>query len=462
MRVDRGMFREYDIRGVFGEDLTPEAAYGIARAFAKYAAEEGRERMVVGADNRKSSPVLREAVIEGLVDSGFKVLDLGTVITPVFYHACVTTGVGAGIMVTASHNPPQYNGFKLFLGQSTLYGEQIQRIADMVESDDFVEGRGSVERYDHKESYFADLLQRIGCKLPLRIAIDCGNGTASLFAVELFERAGAQVYPLYCQSDPNFPNHQPDPVKAENMKDLQKLVVEGGLDVGLGFDGDGDRLGVVDDSGTLLFGDTLMALFWREILKNRDPKTVKAIVEVKCSEALVEEIRRLGAEPVLWKTGHSLIKAKMKELNSPFAGEMSGHLFFADQYYGFDDALYAGLRLLRLIVHSGKKLSELVAEIPSYYSSPEIRIHYDDTKKFELVQKAKQYFMEREYPVVDVDGVRVYIGSGWGLIRASNTGPEIIVRYEAKERKDLDVVKDELEGALRSGGLEVVLPDIHK
>ncbi|HOA65105.1 MAG TPA: phosphomannomutase, partial [Coprothermobacter proteolyticus] len=244
MRINREMFREYDIRGVADQDLTTEAAFGIARAFGKYARERGYLEMFVGADNRKSSPKLRDAVIEGLTKSGIHVYDLGTVITPLFYHACVTKRVGAGVMVTASHNPPQYNGFKLFLGESTLYGDQIQVIADMVENDDFVAGEGCAEPYDHKEDYFKDLLERIGTTLPLHVGVDCGNGTASLFAPQLLGRAGAQVEPLYCDSDPNFPHHQPDPVKAENMQDLKKLVLDKKLDLGLGFDGDGDRLGV--------------------------------------------------------------------------------------------------------------------------------------------------------------------------------------------------------------------------
>jgi len=290
------------------------------------------------------------------------------------------------------------------------------------------------------------------------VGVDCGNGTASLFAPQLLGRAGAQVEPLYCDSDPNFPHHQPDPVKAENMQDLKKLVLDKKLDLGLGFDGDGDRLGVVDDKGNILFGDVLMILFWREILIKRDPKTVKAIVEVKCSEALVEELKRMGAEVVMYKTGHSLIKAKMRELGSPFAGEMSGHMFFADEYYGYDDALYSALRLLRLIKESGKKLSDLVSTIPVYHASPEIRLEFSDEKKFQLVEFVKSYFAGKGYPLVDVDGVRVYIKSGWGLVRASNTGPEIIVRYEAKNPEDLEAIRQELEEALAAGGFKTTLP----
>lgn len=457
MQVSRDMFREYDIRGVADDDLTTDAAYGIARAFAKYALKEDQRTMFVGADNRKSSPKLREAIIDGLVSSGVHVYDLGTVITPLFYHACVTKNVPAGIMVTASHNPPQYNGFKLFLGEGTLYGDQIQQIADMVLQDDFVNGKGSVESYDHKEEYLSDLMNKIGTMLPLHIGIDCGNGTASLFAPELFERVGATVEPLYCDSDPNFPHHQPDPVKAENMQDLRKLVMDKHLDLGLGFDGDGDRLGVVDDKGNILFGDVMMVLFWREILSKRDPKTVQAIVEVKCSEALVDELKRMGANVLMYRTGHSLIKAKMRELKSPFAGEMSGHMFFADEYYGYDDALYSGLRLLRLVQQSGKKLSELVSTIPVYHASPEIRLEYNDEKKFQLVDFVKNYFREKGYNLIDVDGVRVYIRSGWGLVRASNTGPEIIVRYEAKDENDLPEIRKELEDALSKGGFTVSL-----
>ena len=366
------IFREYDIRGVVGEDITPEVAETIARAYATFlrhrTQDAGRRTLdargtpdargtqdsgrrtpvIVGQDNRESSPVIRAAVVKGLTRSGFNVIGIGTVITPIFYFARVHFDIDGGIMITASHNPPEFNGFKLAHGHSTIYGDDIQQIRRLAERGEFVAGAGSTEARDIVPAYRAMLKEKIQLgPRRLRAVVDCGNGTAGLIAPDVLEELGVEVIRLYCESDPQFPNHHPDPVQPENLKDLIAAVRRERADVGLGFDGDGDRLGVVDERGEIIWGDTLMILFWREILP-KYPGAV-GIVEVKCSQALFDEIARLGGKPMFYRTGHSLIKAKMRELGAVFTGEMSGHMFFADEYYGYDDAVYAAARLLRIL-----------------------------------------------------------------------------------------------------------------
>ncbi|TYP56669.1 phosphomannomutase/phosphoglucomutase [Thermosediminibacter litoriperuensis] len=444
-RLNSNIFRQYDIRGVVGEELDDEVAQTLGRAFGTFALRNGEKKVVVGSDNRSSSPSLKQALIEGLMSTGCDVVDLGTVVTPIFYFSRIHYGINPGIMVTASHNPPQYNGFKIAFGHATLYGDDIQKIRTMMEKGDFESGKGSLSHIDPSEDYISTICDKIKLSKSLRVGIDCGNGTASLFAEKLFKRLGVETYPLYCESDPSFPNHFPDPVKPENLKDLRELVLRQNLDLGIGFDGDGDRIGVVDDIGNVIYGDMLMILFWREILPEHPGAT--AIVEVKCSQALVEEIEKLGGKPMFYKTGHSLIKAKMKEIGAVFTGEMSGHMFFADEYYGFDDALYAAARLLRILSRTGRKLSELLSDVPKYYSTPEIRVACPDDEKFAKVESIKKYFRER-YPMIDVDGARVLFPDGWGLVRASNTGPELIVRCEAKTPEGLESIKEEMQKAL--------------
>jgi len=448
--VPPGIFREYDIRGVYGRDLTPEVAGRVARAFAAYlrrkAPGDRPLPVVVGHDNRASSPELHRAVVEALVDSGCAVVDVGLVTTPVFYFARVHLGVDGGVMVTASHNPPEYNGFKLAHGFGTLYGEDIQEVRRLAETGVTVRGAGSVRAADVLPAYRAAIRDRI--KLGprrLRVVVDCGNGTASVVAPPVLRDLGVEVVELYCDSDPTFPHHHPDPVDPKNLQDLIRTVRVERADVGLGFDGDGDRIGVVDDQGRIVWGDELMILFWREIL----PKYpgAQAIVEVKCSQALVDEIRRLGGRPFFYKTGHSLIKAKMKEIGAVFTGEMSGHMFFADEYYGFDDAVYAAARLLRILSHTDRPLSALLADVPRYYATPEVRVPCPDDRKFAVVEALVRQFKER-YEVVDVDGARVLFGDGWGLVRASNTQPVLVVRAEGTTPEALRRIQKVLEEAL--------------
>ena len=448
------IFREYDIRGVVGEDVTPEGMYTIARAFATFLVARGAERRaLVGRDNRLHSPELARAAIEGLRDGGFDVVDLGTVITPAFYFARIHYGIDGGMMITASHNPPEYNGFKLAHGHATLYGEEIQAVRRLVEDGAFVSGRGRVEERDVVPAYKAMLREKIRLgPRRLKVAVDCGNGTASLVAPDVIESWGVEVLRQHCDSDPTFPHHQPNPVKPENVQDLIELVRRERCDLGIGFDGDGDRIGVVDDRGEIVWGDILMILFWREILPKYPGTPV--IIEVKCSQALVEEVERLGGKPIFYRTGHSLIKAKMKELGAVFTGEMSGHMFFADEYYGFDDAVYAGGRLIRTLSHAEAPLSQLRGSIPRYAVTPEVHVDVPDALKFAVVQRVTDYFRAR-YPVVTVDGVRVLFPEGWGLVRASNTQPALVLRVEATTDELLEAYKAEIAKALRqAAGVE--------
>lgn len=445
--VNARIFRQYDIRGVFGQDLTLDDANLIAKAFGTFLRNKGEKAAIVGRDNRASSPALREQIVQGLKQTGIDVIDIGVVVSPIFYYSTHLFEVPGGIMITASHNPSEYNGFKIQYGGRTLYGDELLDIKKIADRGEFASGLGSIALAypaDDYISYLKDKL-RLGEK-PLKVVVDCGNGTAGLFAPRLFKELGCEVIPLYCESDSSFPNHFPDPVKVDNLQDLIKAVRENKADVGIGFDGDGDRLGVIDDQGSIIWGDMLMILFWREIM----PKYpgAKALVEVKCSNLLVDEIKRLGGNPIFYKTGHSLIKAKMKEIKAVFAGEMSGHMFFADEYYGFDDALYAAGRLLRILSREGAPLSKLLADIPKTYITPEMRVHCEDSEKFKLVENAKRYFSKSGRKIISVDGVRVLFENGWGLVRASNTGPELILRCEANSESELKKIKDELHKAI--------------
>lgn len=445
MKMNPYIFRQYDIRGLVDEHINEKLAKRLGQAFGTYAQNNGENQVLIGCDNRISSPSLKKAVTEGFISTGCDVIDIGTVITPIFYYARIHYDINPGIVVTASHNPAEFNGFKIAFGHGTIYGNEIQDLKIMMEKADFSSGKGTLSCKDPVDDYVDMICEKIHLEKKLRVGVDCGNGTASFFAEKLLNRLGADVYPIYCTSDPTFPNHFPDPVKPENLMDLRELVLKEKLDVGIGFDGDGDRIGLVDDNGNIIYGDMLMILYWREIMP-KFPGTT-AIVEVKCSQALVDEIKRLGGKPMFYKTGHSLIKAKMREIGAVFTGEMSGHMFFADEYYGFDDALYAAARLLRILSNSNSKLSELLSDVPKYYSTPEIRVSCPDEEKFDKVETVKQSF-KGKYPMIDVDGARVIFPNGWGLVRSSNTGPELIVRCESTTEEGLKKIKAEIQKAL--------------
>lgn len=447
MKLNENMFRMYDIRGIWGEDLTEETAEVIGRAFGTYVKQKGINSVLVGRDNRISSKPIRDALVKGLTSTGCDVLDVGVLTTPAFYYSNILYNSQAGMMITASHNPPQFNGFKVMVGPSTIYGEELKKIYYIAEKGEFEKGSGEVKYAYPINSYINMIKEKVKLgERKLKVVVDCGNGTASLFYPDVIYNLGCEVYPLYCESDPTFPNHFPDPVKEENLKDLIEEVKRVKADLGIAFDGDGDRIGVVDEKGNIIWGDMLMILYWREIMKKHPG--AEAIVEVKCSQALVEEIEKLGGKPLFYKTGHSLIKAKMKEINAVFTGEMSGHMFFADEYYGFDDAAYAAARLLRILSNTDKSLSELLADVPKYPSTPEIRLECSDEKKFDVVKGVTEHFREKGYNIIDVDGARVLFDGGWGLVRASNTGPELIVRCEAKTQEKLEEIKKELSEAL--------------
>ncbi len=449
------IFRQYDIRGIVDQELNDATMHAIGHAFALYARQHGYTKMLLGRDNRSSSPRFRDILMDALLQAGCEVTDLGMVVTPMFYFASRHLNIGAGIMITASHNPAEYNGCKLLMGESTIYGEQIQAIRQLVEKGHFPSGaKGSVKHFDIREAYMQMIVSKIklGPKIP-KVVVDCANGTASPFAPELFRCLDCEVVELYCESDSSFPNHHPDPVNPENMQDLIAKVKETGADLGIGIDGDGDRLGVVDQKGHMIWGDMLMILFWREILP-RYPGS-PCIVEVKCSQSLIDEIERLGGTPLIYKTGHSLIKAKMKEINAVFTGEMSGHMFFADEYFGFDDALYAAARLLRLLSHSDQSIDQMLGNVSQYYSTPEIRIASSDENKFALVEQVLHTF-NKKYEVITIDGARILFPHGWALVRASNTGPEIIFRCEGDSPAALEEIKNIMFSYLRSLDLHVL------
>ncbi|MFZ5642307.1 MAG: phosphomannomutase/phosphoglucomutase [Bacillota bacterium] len=446
MKVNPNIFREYDVRGVADRDLTDETVRLLGKAFGTMTGRQGLKDVLVGMDNRYSSPRLKQALTEGLISTGCNVKDLGTLVTPILYYSRILYNTEAAVMITGSHNPSEDNGFKMALGPATIYGEQIQSLRRLIEAGDFIEGQGEVTSADPVPAYMSMIREKI--KLgprKLKVAVDCGNGTASFFAVDIISSLGCQVLELYCEPDPSFPNHHPDPVKRKNLTDLIKLVLEEGADLGLAYDGDADRIGVVDDKGNVIWGDQFMAIFWKEVLQKHPG--APAIIEVKCSQALVDEVTRLGGKPVFYRTGHSLIKAKMKELNAPFTGEMSGHIFFADEFYGFDDAFYASGRLLRLLSNTDEPLSAMIEQLPKYYSTAETRISCPDEEKFKVVEKLQDDF-KNTHEVIDVDGVRVLFGDGWGLVRASNTQPVLVARCEAKTPDRLKEIAGIMQDAM--------------
>ena len=436
------IFRAYDIRGIAGKDLTEDVAKNIGKAFGTYV--EGGD-IVVGRDCRLSSPALRDALIKGLMDSGCNVTDIGMVPTPVLYFAISHYGKDGGIMITGSHNAPEYNGFKLCKGDKTLYGEDIQKLKNMVESGAFVTGEGKVTEEDVVDDYLKFVKDRIHLKKKIAVVIDSGNGTAGEISGKLFEELGCRVTKLNWRPDGNFPSHHPDPTVDEFLRELIRRVKIERADFGIAYDGDADRLGIVDDKGNIIRGDQILMLFARDILKENH---AKIIFEVKCSMALAEDIREKGGIPIMYRTGHSFIKKKMREEGALLAGEMSGHFFFADNYYGYDDGIFASARMAELLSNSKEKLSETIAKMPKYYSTPEIRVPCPDEEKFRIVEEITKRFQDK-YEVITVDGARVQVRGGWGLVRASNTEPALILRFEAKTEEKLDEIREMILDELR-------------
>lgn len=448
--VNTYIFREYDIRGVVDQDLTDNVVLNLGRAFGTYMLRNNAQSLSVGGDIRLSTERFRKQIISGLISTGVNVVDLGPVPTPVQYYSMYVLPVDAGIMITGSHNPPDYNGFKLTLNNSPVFGEEIQKLRKIIETNDFESGAGRVTYESLIDRYIDRIVKDIKIEKPLKVVLDSGNGAGALAAHKLFRKLGVETIDLFDTPDGNFPNHHPDPTVVENIQELISTVKESGANLGIGYDGDADRIGVVDEQGDIIWGDRLLIIFGREIIKNNPG--AKIIFEVKCSQALPEMISKFGGEPIMWKTGHSLLKKKMKETGAPLAGEMSGHMFFADRYFGFDDAIYASARLVELLSRSDKKISDLLSDAPKYYSTPEIRAEtIDDNEKFKIAEQAREFF-SKNYEVIDIDGVRILFGDGWGLVRASNTQPVIVLRFEARSQERLDEISDLIISKLREFG----------
>ena len=435
--INPEIFREYDIRGLADTDLDDARVAVFARGLGTYYQRLGQTTIVVGRDMRLSSPRIAQALITGLNQAGCDVIDIGMVPTPVLYYALFHFGSGSGVMITASHNPKEFNGFKIARDRRTIHGEEIQQVRQLIEQGEFASGRGTATQQDVTDDYITRVIRDLNIVRGLRIAVDTGNGTCGPVFERIMDRLGIAHRLLFTDPDGAFPHHQPDPVVPEHIAELIKTVQHDGYACGIGFDGDGDRIGALDEHGNIIWGDVLLAIYAEDLLA-RQPGA-KIIFEVKCSRGLIERIEELGGTPIMYKTGHSLIKAKMKEENAPLAGEMSGHIFFGDRYFGYDDAIYAALRLCE-ILSRGEKLSALAARFPKYYSTPEIRIQTTDRAKFGIVEKLKAYF-KRSYRVIDIDGARVDLDDGWGLVRASNTQPVLVLRFEAKTKERLDEIQ---------------------
>lgn len=439
------MFREYDIRGIAGKDMTQDDVLLIGKGVGTFLVQNGRSRLNVGRDCRLTSDAYSEKVIEGLISTGCDVTDIGVCPTPVFYYSIKHLNKEGGVMVTASHNPGEYNGFKLCIDLDSIHGEDIQKILGIINEKSFAQGEGTRNKTDVIPSYINFVENNIKLSKPLKVGVDAGNGTAGVVAVPIIKNLGCEVHDIYCDMDGTFPNHEADPTVIKNMQDLIALVKEKQLDLGIGYDGDGDRIGVVDEKGNIVYGDRLMIIFSREILSRKQGATF--ISEVKCSKTMYDDIEKNGGRAIMYKTGHSLIKKKMKEEKAELAGEMSGHMFFADRYFGYDDATYASCRLLEILSNTNKTLSELFADVPKTFSTPEIRVECADNIKFTVVEKVTQYFKQR-YKVIDIDGVRVLFDDGWGLVRASNTQPALVLRFEAMSKDRLNEIKELVETTL--------------
>jgi len=437
------IFREYDIRGVVGKDYDDDFARLLGRAFARALTNHGGKRAVISRDCRLSSPSLSKALIKGMIESGLEVTDLGILTSPMLYFSLHNLEVDGGIQVSGSHNPPDQNGFKVCVGTETLYGEAIQHLKEIIEMKDFPAGEGKAGEKSIVDDYVNWIVGNIKLERPVKVVLDSGNGTAGPVAPRIMRDLGCEVADLFSEMDGNFPNHHPDPTVEKNLTDLVAKVGETGAELGIGFDGDGDRIGVVDDLGRVIWGDKLMMLLSRAVLKEVPGAVI--VGEVKCSHLMYKDIEAHGGRGIMWKAGHSLIKAKMKEEGAALGGEMSGHIFFKHRYFGYDDAIYTACRLLELVAGSEKKLSEMIDEMPRTVSTPEIRIESSDEKKFDIVAEATAFFKSKGHEVIDVDGARLVFPDGWGLVRASNTQPMLVMRFEAESEERLKEIQEMME-----------------
>ena len=449
-KINETIFREYDIRGIDGIDLDIDVAYTIGRSFATYIQNIGFTKVIIGHDNRVSSPMLSKGLIQGLIESGAHVIDLGLVTTPMYYYAKLKNKIDTGIMITASHNPKEYNGFKIsFSIKGNACGKEIYDFRDFTNNLKFIEKEGSIETIDIRNDYLNEIKRSINLgDRKVKVVYDCGNGTGSIIVKEILEMFDIEYELLYCDSDPNFPNHHPDPSVAKNMVDLGKRVRELGYDLGIGIDGDADRVGLVDEQGNVVPSDMIMLIVYRSLFNKL--KTKKAIYDVKCSKALIDGLKDLGLETEMSRTGNSYMNLKINKYNLDFGGEYSGHLWFRDKWPGFDDGIYAGLRLVEIISNTNKSVSNLLENTNKYYSTEELKVNVADEKKFDVVERVKEYCKNNNYEIITVDGVRCEFDDSWALIRASNTGPNLTIRFEAKTKERLNSIQKEFTDLIDS------------
>jgi len=442
------VFREYDIRGIAGDEVTEFFAKRLAQAYAQLLPMNSTQPVIIARDVRLSGFRLQQTLIRGLIEQGIDVLDIGMVPTPLAYFGVYHLEAAGCIVVTASHNPAEYNGFKLMLGKDSFHGAGLQQLKHLMCDDEPApaQHQGKLSHKDLTDDYAAFVVQDCVLRRPLKVVIDAGNGSASLIAPLLYRRLGCEVVELYCEPDGAFPNHHPDPTVEENMQDIARKVRETGADIGIAFDGDGDRIGVVDEKGQMIWGDMLLLLLSRQLLKEHAGAII--ISEVKSSQILYDDIQAHGGQGVMWRTGHSPMKAKMKETGAMLAGEMSGHFFFADRHFGFDDAVYAGARMMQLLADGNHALSKFLDDVPVLFSTPEIRIDCADDRKFALVEEAKIHFASQGYAMIEIDGMRLVFEDGWALLRASNTQPTLVLRYEASTEAKVLEMRTLLEGWL--------------
>ena len=448
MKVNKLMFREYDIRGIYNEDIDEEVSYLIGRAFGSNLKRMGKKDTLVGYDNRISSPIIEENLVKGITESGVNVVRLGLVTTPMYYYGWDLLNIKCGVMITASHNPKEYNGFKFsYNGIHNAYGKDVYNLYDTIINKNFTSGNGTITNKDIKSEYIKLLWENIELgNRKLKVVYDCGNGTTSIVAKEVFNNPNIEFIPIFADSNPEFPNHHPDPCVEENLAYLKKKVLETHADVGIAFDGDGDRVGVVDEKGNMVEIDKYMIIIWRDIYNK--VKNKKCLFDIKCSKALEDELIKLGVEPVCYRSGNSYTKAMSVEGDFPFSGEYSGHVFFRDKFPGYDDGIYAGLRLIEILSKTNKTVSELLLGINNYYSTKELKMKVNDEIKFDIINKVKEYCLSKNYKILTIDGVKALFDDGSAVVRASNTGPNITMRYEAKTNERLNEIEKEFTNLL--------------
>ena len=456
MNIDASIFRAYDIRGVVADALTPEACEQIGRAFGSEALARGQKTVNLARDGRLSGPDLIAALSKGIRSTGCDVINIGMVPTPVLYFSTYHLETGTGIMVTGSHNPPEYNGLKMMIGGDTLFGDGIQDLYQRLVNDDLASGEGGYSETDIMDAYLDRILGDIKLSRKMRIASDCGNGVAGVCATQLFERLGCEVEELFTEVDGTFPNHHPDPAKVENLEDIRAVVKKESLELGLAFDGDGDRVGVIDDKGQIIWPDRQMILYSRDIL-DRNPGA-RIIYDVKCSTLLPKAISEAGGEPEMWKTGHSFVKARIKETGAALGGEMSGHIFFKERWYGFDDALYSAARLLEILSRDDRPVSEIFGEIPDSVNTPELGIKFEEGEHHKFMQAFIENAKFDGAKLTTIDGIRADFDKGWGLVRASNTTPSLVIRFEADSQSDLEQIQANFRTAMLDVNPNIDLP----